>query len=68
MAQKNRGIKHDVEKNWNKAINFIPLKDELIIYEPDEVIDYYRVKIGDGVKSVINLEFYKQPTSIWKTF
>ena len=48
---------HDVEANWNKAINFIPLKAEIIIYDPDENFDYSRFKIGDGVTDVKNLPF-----------
>lgn len=27
--------KNDIEENWEKAINFIPKKSELIIYNPD---------------------------------
>ena len=68
MAQKNRGIKHDIEKNWNKAINFVPQKDEIIIYEPDMFVDYYRIKIGDGKTSVVDLQFSKEPETNWKTF
>ena len=26
-------IKHDLEENWEKAINFVPLAGELIIYD-----------------------------------
>lgn len=40
--------KHDIEKNWNEAKNFIPFKGEIIVYDPDETHDYPRVKIGDG--------------------
>jgi hypothetical protein len=40
--------KHDIEANWNKAINFIPKAGELVIYDPDENYSYYRVKIGNG--------------------
>ena len=40
--------KHDIEANWNKAVNFIPLDGELIIYDPDENYDYTRIKFGDG--------------------
>lgn len=48
---------HDVEANWNKTINFIPLKGEIIIYDPDDNLDYSRFKIGDGVTDVKNLPF-----------
>ena len=49
--------KHDIEVNWNKAINFIPKAGEIIIYDADEKYNYSRIKVGDGVKSVINLSF-----------
>ena len=49
--------KHDTEVNWNKATNFIPKTGELIIYDIDEFYDYARMKIGDGVTSVIDLPF-----------
>lgn len=45
--------KHDVERNWERAINFYPLKGEIIIYDPDydEVNNptgytYPRIKVG----------------------
>ena len=64
--------KHDIEAIWLKAINFIPMQGELIIYDaevdsngnilelPDDRIDpydYERFKIGDGIKTVSNLPF-----------
>ena len=49
--------KHDIEVNWNKAENFIPLQGELIIYDIDENYSYERFKIGDGVQNVIDLPF-----------
>lgn len=50
-------LKHDTEANWNKAINFIPNKGEVIIYDIDENFNYERVKIGDGVNNAIQLPF-----------
>ena len=41
--------KHDIEANWNKALNFIPKIGEIIIYDSDEKHNYPRLKIGDGV-------------------
>lgn len=49
--------KHDIEANWIKAVNFIPKKAELIVYDPDENFDYSRAKIGDGIKNVNDLPF-----------
>ena len=50
-------FKHDIEKNWNSATNFIPKKGELILYDPDNTYDYTRMKIGDGSTKVSNLPF-----------
>lgn len=49
--------KHDIEANWNKAVNFIPMIGELIVYDTDDNYDYERIKIGDGATTVINLPF-----------
>lgn len=44
--------KHDSSANWAKATNFIPLKGEIIIYD-----DLNKIKIGDGITKVNNLDF-----------
>ena len=44
--------KNDTSENWEKAVNFIPLKGEIIIYN-----DLRLIKIGDGVTKVGALEF-----------
>lgn len=49
--------KHDIEVNWSKAVNFIPKIGEIIVYDPDENHAAARVKIGDGVKTVVELAF-----------
>lgn len=49
--------KHDVEANWNKAINFIPKAGEIIVYDKDENYAYERIKIGDGETKVVDLKF-----------
>ena len=49
--------KGDIEANWNKAVGFIPLDKEIIIYKPDENYSYARIKIGDGVTGVQDLPF-----------
>lgn len=50
-------FKHDIEKNWNSATNFIPKKGELILYDPDTTYDYTRIKIGNGTTKVSALPF-----------
>lgn len=49
--------KHDTEENWLKAVNFIPKKGEIIIYDKDSNYDYNRIKIGDGDKTASQLPF-----------
>lgn len=54
-------IKHDIASNWAKAVNFIPLAGELIIYdgilENGEYIELPRLKIGDGKHKLAELPF-----------
>ena len=52
--------KHDIEENWSKAVNFIPKVGELIVYDADENYSYSRVKMGDGIRSVIDLPFISE--------
>ena len=49
--------KHSTESDWKKAINFVPLLGELIIYDPDEMYFYSRFKIGNGISNVNDLPF-----------
>ena len=49
--------KHDIEVNWDKATDFIPKIGEIIIYDKDENYNYSRIKIGDGIHVVNDLEF-----------
>lgn len=49
--------KHDVQANWEKAINFIPLEGEIIVYDPDENNLNSRIKIGDGKTKINDLLF-----------
>ena len=58
MIKEQRTIKKDTTENWNKAKNFIPKENEVIIY-----IDTEQQKIGDGKTKLnelpfINLSFY----------
>lgn len=49
--------KHDIQENWDKALNFIPKTGEIIVYDADDNYSYARMKIGDGVTTVGNLPF-----------
>lgn len=55
--------KHDVEENWLKAVNFIPMQGEIIIYDVDEMHSYERMKIGDGYLNVNALPFFASDIS-----
>lgn len=52
MAQK-----YDIEAHWKLANNFKPKAGEIIVYSPDEMHDYARLKCGDGVTYVNDLPF-----------
>lgn len=49
--------KIDTAANWEKAINFIPKKGEIIVYAKDENCSHDRIKIGDGTAIVKELPF-----------
>lgn len=49
--------KHDTEANWLLAVDFVPMKGEIIVYDPDEQHSYSRTKVGDGVRTINELEF-----------
>lgn len=49
--------KHDIQANWEKAVNFIPLEGEIIVYDPDENNLNSRIKIGDGKTKINDLLF-----------
>lgn len=49
--------KNGKEANWNKVVDFIPGKGEIIIYNPDETHDAPRMKIGNGVDLPKDLPF-----------
>lgn len=51
MIKENTIIKKDTLENWKKATNFIPKKEEIIIYTD------YGMKIGDGETPVNDLPF-----------
>lgn len=55
--------KHDIEANWEKAKTFIPKNGEIIVYDADETHLRPRIKIGDGIKTVGNLDFITDESS-----
>lgn len=51
----NKKIKREREQDWKKAVNFIPKKDEIIVYDCED--REIRFKIGDGKTKVNDLPF-----------
>jgi hypothetical protein len=47
--------------DWEKAVNFIPKKNQIIIYDGIKENDKYiippKIKIGDGITTVSDLPF-----------
>lgn len=52
MIKEQSFIKKDTSENWNKAKNFIPKENEVIIYT-----DLEKKKIGDGFSKLNELSF-----------
>lgn len=50
-------LKHDTVDNWGLAVNFIPRRGEIIIYEDNNNHSLVGIKVGDGVNYVANLPF-----------
>lgn len=49
---------HKTEAEWEKLSSFQPEAGELIVYDPDENYDYSRVKVGDGKRTLQELDFF----------
>lgn len=48
---------HKTEAEWLALRAFKPDAGEVIVYDPDSTINYSRVKIGDGVHTLVELPF-----------
>ena len=57
MIKEQTLIKKDISINWNKAKNFIPKENEIIIYT-----DFNSIKIGNGKTKVNDLPFVNEYT------
>ena len=52
--------KHDTEANWLLVEeHFTPKAGEIIIYDPDNEHNYFRIKIGDGINNIGKLSFFE---------
>ena len=64
-------LKSDTEENWRKSVlttdspnglkqsgtSFVPLQGELIVYLADSTHPFSRLKVGNGVTNVVDLDF-----------
>ena len=50
-------LKNGTESDWNKVATFIPYVGEMIVYNPDQLHPFTRVKVGDGVHLPRDLPF-----------
>ena len=49
---------HKTEREWSELVDWIPEAGELVVYDPDELHDYARIKIGDGQTPLSKLAFF----------
>ena len=50
--------KHDTEANWQAyRSGYVPAAGEIVVYDRDESRSFERIKIGDGVTTILNLPF-----------
>ena len=53
-------LKHDTEEHWNRAVRFIPLLGEPVIYDAESDgngLAFPRLKVGDGIHTIVELPF-----------
>lgn len=48
-------LKRDTTENWNKAVGFIPLQGEIIIYEDYKVKTYTVEEYGEEVEKTVKI-------------
>ena len=50
---------HATETEWStEHLNYIPKQGEIVVYDKDDTYNYERIKVGDGLTSIVNLPFY----------
>lgn len=59
MAKERFQHKIDTAENWAKAVNFVPLLGEIILYS-----DLRKIKIGDGQTKIADLQFWEDSPPI----
>lgn len=49
---------HMTEAEWLKHSSLVPEPGELIVYDPDTLHPYARIKVGDGKRTLKELDFF----------
>lgn len=50
---------HATEIEWSaEHLDYIPKQGEIVVYDKDDTYNYERIKVGDGLTSIVNLPFY----------
>lgn len=49
---------HKTEAEWLKLGSWKPEAGELVVYDPDARHPYARLKVGDGIKTLKDLDFF----------
>ena len=49
---------HKTEAEWKKLSSWKPEAGEFVIYDPDENFSYARVKVGDGIRTLQELDYF----------
>jgi hypothetical protein len=53
---------HMTEVEWRQYYDWIPEAGELVVYDPDSNYPYARIKIGDGIRPLKELDFFINST------
>ena len=49
---------HRTEAEWQKLTSWVPEPGELVVYDPDNGHEHARIKVGDGKRTVNELDFF----------
>jgi hypothetical protein len=49
---------HKTEAEWDARLPWVPEPGEFVVYDPDETHPHARVKVGDGVRTLQELDFF----------
>ena len=49
---------HKTEAEWLNWSHWVPESGEFVIFSPDELHPYARIKVGDGKRTLSELDFF----------